>query len=76
MPRKKLGSNEWTKSITIFFNNKNKYIDKRDKVQLVREWILLSEKTNWESNVKNRPLNYKCKVIFKSKRNEEKLIDG
>jgi hypothetical protein len=43
---------------------------------LTRDWILSSGKTNWGNNVKNEQLDYKCKLIFKSKRNREKLIDG
>jgi hypothetical protein len=35
-----------------------------------------SGKINWENNVGNRLLDYKCKTIFKSKRNGETLIDG
>jgi hypothetical protein len=31
---------------------------------------------NWENNVEYRSLNHKSKIIFKSKRNWEKLIDG
>jgi hypothetical protein len=31
---------------------------------------------NWGNNVDNRPLDYKYKTLFKSKRNWEKLIDG
>jgi hypothetical protein len=36
----------------------------------------LKLKNNWENNMDNWPLNYKYKIIFKSKRNGEKLIDG
>jgi hypothetical protein len=35
-----------------------------------------SGKINWENNVGNRLLDYKCKIIFKFKRNGKKLIDG
>jgi hypothetical protein len=42
----------------------------------VGEWILSSSKINWGNNVRNGPLDYKCKTIFKYKRNGEKLIDG
>jgi hypothetical protein len=40
------------------------------------EWILSIWKINWGNNVENGPLDYKCKIIFKSKSNGKKLIDG
>jgi hypothetical protein len=40
------------------------------------EWILSKSKINWGNNVRNWPLDYKYKTIFKYKRNGEKLIDG
>jgi hypothetical protein len=45
-------------------------------ITLKGEWILSSSKINWGNNVRNEPLDYKYKTIFKYKRNWEKLIDG
>jgi hypothetical protein len=36
----------------------------------------LKLKKNGKNNMDNRPLNYKYKITFKFKINEEKLIDG
>jgi hypothetical protein len=41
-----------------------------------REWILSSGKINWGNNMENRPLDYKCETIFKSKRNRKKMVNG
>jgi hypothetical protein len=45
-------------------------------VYFLWKWILSSGKKNWGNNVEYKPLNHKYKMIFKSKRNWEKLIDG